>query len=79
MKTVKISALVLAMAGVFATSANAQSAKTNPWEGFYAEAAVGWGQFNPTINNASIQSTALRGRTLPVTTQLPSVYRSLIP
>lgn len=69
MKTVKISALVLAMAGVFATSANAQSAKTNPWEGFYAEAAVGWGQFNPTINNASIQSTALRGRTLPVTTQ----------
>jgi outer membrane immunogenic protein len=68
MKTVKISALVLAMAGVFATSANAQSAKTNPWEGFYAEAAVGWGQFNPTIDNASIQSTRL-GRTLPVTTQ----------
>lgn len=56
MKTVKISALVLAMAGVFATSANAQSAKTNPWEGFYAEAAVGWGQFNPTINNASIKT-----------------------
>lgn len=69
MKTVKISALVLAMAGVFASSANAQSAKTNPWEGFYAEAAVGWGQFNPTINNASIQSTRFGGRTLPVTTQ----------
>ena len=69
MKTVKISALVLAMAGVFATSANAQSAKTNPWEGFYAEAAVGWGQFNPTINNASIKSTAAGGATLPVTTQ----------
>ena len=67
MKTVKISALVLAMAGVFATSANAQSAKTNPWEGFYAEAAVGWGQFNPTINNASIKSTAYG--TLPITTQ----------
>ena len=69
MKTVKISALVLAMAGVFATSANAQSAKTNAWEGFYAEAAVGYGSFTPTIGNASIQSTALRGRTLPVTTQ----------
>lgn len=71
MKTVKISALVLAMAGVFATSANAQSAKTNPWEGFYAEAAVGWGQFNPTISNASLTPRAglLAGRNLPVTTQ----------
>ena len=69
MKTVKISALVLALTAAFATSAHAQSAKVNPWEGFYAEAAVGWAQFNPTINNASIQSTALRGRTLPVTTQ----------
>ena len=66
MKTVKISALVLAMAAVCATSANAQSAKTNPWEGFYAEAAVGWAQFNPTISSASIQTA--RG-TLPVTTQ----------
>ena len=69
MKTVKISALVLAMAGVFATSANAQTSNTNPWEGFYAEAAVGLGQFNPTINNASIQSTRFGGKTLPVTTQ----------
>lgn len=34
MKTVKISALVLAMAGMFATTANAQSANANPWEGF---------------------------------------------
>ena len=68
MKTVKISALVLAMAGVCATSAHAQSAKTNPWEGFYAEAAVGWGQFNPTINNASLYSNRL-GRSSPVTTQ----------
>lgn len=69
MKTAKISALVLAIAGALVTNASAQSAKTNPWEGFYAEAAVGWGQFNPTINNASIQSTAFGGRTLPVTTQ----------
>lgn len=69
MKTVKISALVLAMAGVFATNANAQSAKTNPWEGFYAEAAVGYGVFTPTINNASIKSTALGGAVLPVSTQ----------
>ena len=37
MKTVKISALVLAMAGVFATSAQAQSAKTNAWEGAYGQ------------------------------------------
>ena len=65
MKTVKISALVLALAAAFATSAHAQSAKTNPWEGFYAEAAVGLGQFNPTISSASIQA----GGTRPVTTQ----------
>ena len=71
MKTVKISALVLAMAGVFATSANAQSAKTNPWEGFYAEAAVGYGVFTPTINNASIKTPPPPNGygTLPVTTQ----------
>lgn len=60
MKTVKISALVLAMAGVFATSANAQSSKTNPWEGFYAEAAVGYGIFTPTISGARLgASTAV--------------------
>ena len=68
MKTVKISALFLAMAGVFATSANAQTANTNPWEGFYAEAAVGYGQFNPTITNASLYSNRAR-RSSPVTTQ----------
>lgn len=70
MKTVKISALVLAMAGVFATSAHAQSAKTNPWEGFYAEAAVGWGQFNPTINNANLAPLGYpAGTKVPVSTQ----------
>ena len=67
MKTVKISALVLAMAGAFATSANAQTSNTNPWEGFYAEAAVGYGVFTPTINNASIKNPSLG--TLPVVTQ----------
>ena len=71
MKTVKISALVLAMAGVFATSANAQSAKTNAWEGFYAEAAVGYAAFSPTITGASLQSPLLGN--LPVTTQQKDV------
>ena len=63
MKTVKISALVLAMAGVFATNANAQTAKGNPWEGFYAEAAVGYGVFTPTISSARL------GASTPVSTQ----------
>jgi outer membrane immunogenic protein len=71
MKTVKISALVLAMAGVFATSANAQSAKTNAWEGFYAEAAVGYASFSPTITGASLYSPTLSPTygAFPVTTQ----------
>ncbi|MBU3591040.1 outer membrane beta-barrel protein [Polynucleobacter sp. 78F-HAINBA] len=71
MKTVKISALVLAMAGAFATSANAQSAKTNAWEGFYAEAAVGYGSFTPTIGSAYIVPKAgpTRGLQVPVSTQ----------
>lgn len=71
MKTVKISALVLAMAGVFATSANAQSAKTNAWEGFYAEAAVGFAAFSPTITGASLQHPSLGN--LPVTTQQSNI------
>ena len=53
MKTVKISALVLAMAGVFATSANAQSAKTNAWEGAYGQIGVGFGIFSPSISNGT--------------------------
>ena len=61
MKTVKISALVLAMAGVFATSANAQSTKTNPWEGADVAVSVGYGQFTPKIG--SITTSAL---TFPV-------------
>lgn len=70
MKTVKISALVLAMAGVFATNASAQSAKTNPWEGFYAEAAVGYGVFTPTINNANLAPLGYpAGTKVPVSTQ----------
>ena len=70
MKTVKISALVLAMTGVLATNANAQSTKTNAWEGFYAEAAVGYAAFSPTITGASLQSAL---GTLPVTTQQKDV------
>lgn len=53
MKTVKISALVLAMAGVFATSANAQSAKKNAWEGAYGQVGVGFGIFTPSISNGT--------------------------
>ncbi|MBU3617363.1 outer membrane protein [Polynucleobacter sp. JS-Polo-80-F4] len=66
MKTVKISALVLAMTGVLAANANAQSTKTNAWEGFYAEAAVGYAAFSPTITSATLKSAL---GTLPVTTQ----------
>jgi opacity protein-like surface antigen len=53
MKTVKISALVLAMAGVFATSANAQSTKTNAWEGAYGQIGVGYGMFTPKIGSGT--------------------------
>jgi outer membrane immunogenic protein len=53
MKTVKISALVLAMAGVFATSANAQSAKKNAWEGAYGQVGVGFGIFTPKIGSGT--------------------------
>ena len=53
MKTVKISALVLAMTGVFATSANAQSAKANAWEGAYGQVSVGYAQFTPKIGNGT--------------------------
>ena len=54
MKTVKISALVLAMAGVFATSANAQSAKKNAWEGFFGQYSVGFASFSPKVGGTSI-------------------------
>ena len=53
MKKVKISALVLAMAGVFATSVNAQSAKKNAWEGAYGQIGVGFGIFTPSISNGT--------------------------
>jgi hypothetical protein len=53
MKTVKISALVLAMAGVFATSANAQSTKANAWEGAYGQIGVGYGMFTPSISSGT--------------------------
>ena len=56
MKTVKISALVLAMAGVFATNANAQSAKKNAWEGAYGQLGVGFGIFAPSIGSGQAVS-----------------------
>jgi hypothetical protein len=58
MKTVKISALVLAMAGVFATSANAQSAKTNAWEGFYGQYSAGFASFSPKVGSTTIAPVA---------------------
>ena len=64
MKTVKISALVLAMTGVFATSANAQSTKTNAWEGFYGQVGVGYGMFVPKIGSgAAVSPTGLASNT----------------
>ena len=54
MKTVKISALALAMMGVLATSANAQSAKKNAWEGFYGQYSVGFASFSPKIGSTTI-------------------------
>jgi outer membrane immunogenic protein len=69
MKTVKISALALAMAGVFATNANAQSVKVNAWEGFYGEAAVGYAAFSPTATGATLAPNgAPAGFTTPVST-----------
>jgi hypothetical protein len=66
MKTVKISAIVLAMAGVFATSANAQSAKTNAWEGFYGQVGVGYGTVTPTIKDGTATIPAGFGGVIPV-------------
>jgi outer membrane immunogenic protein len=68
MKIVKISALVLAMAGVYATSANAQSAKTNPWEGAYGQLGVGYGMFVPKIGSGA----AVTPTGLPAATGYPS-------
>lgn len=69
MKTVKISALVLAMAGVFATSANAQSVKVNAWEGAYGQVGVGYGLFVPKIGSGSAVSSTgnIPGTSTPVT------------
>ena len=49
MKTVKISALALAMMGIATGSAFAQSSKANAWEGFYGQVAVGYGTITPNI------------------------------
>lgn len=56
MKTVKISALVLGLAGVFAANANAQSAKVNAWEGAYGQIGVGYGSFAPKIGSGTAVS-----------------------
>ena len=66
MKTVKISALVLAMAGAFATSANAQTSNTNPWEGAYGQVSVGYGTFMPSVGTGTA--------TTPLTGAAKAVY-----
>ena len=74
MKTVKISALVLSMAGVFATTANAQSAKTNAWEGFFGQASVGFASFAPKIGTTTLAPTgALAAYTRPPISQTVAV------
>jgi outer membrane immunogenic protein len=69
MKTVKISALALAMMGVFATSANAQSVKVNAWEGAYGQVGVGYGLFVPKIGSGSAVSSTgnVPGTSIPAT------------
>jgi opacity protein-like surface antigen len=41
------------MAGVFATSANAQSTKANAWEGAYGQVSVGYGMLSPSIGDGT--------------------------
>lgn len=69
MKTVKISALALALTGALATTANAQSTKTNAWEGFYGQVGVGYGMFVPKIGSGTAVSSTgnITGTNTPVT------------
>ena len=60
MKQLKITALAIALSTAAASSAMAQSAKTNAWEGAYGQIGVGWGMFNPSVSNGTaIQPTGL--------------------
>jgi len=63
MKQMKLSALILALAGVASASAMAQSAKTNAWEGAYGQMGVGFGIFTPSLSNG--------------TPTYPSIYSSI--
>ena len=53
MKQLKITALALAITSIAASSAMAQSAKANAWEGFYGQVGVGFGIFTPSISNGT--------------------------
>lgn len=53
MKQLKITALAIALSTAAASSAMAQSAKTNAWEGFYGQFGVGYGSFSPSISNGT--------------------------
>jgi len=53
MNQLKMSALVLALTSIATGSAMAQSSKTNAWEGFYGQAAVGFGMVTPSISNGT--------------------------
>ena len=53
MNQLKMSVLALALTGIAASSAMAQSSKTNAWEGFYGQVGVGFGIFTPSISNGT--------------------------
>ncbi|APC01055.1 outer membrane beta-barrel protein [Polynucleobacter asymbioticus] len=57
MKTLKISALVLALTGFASSTAMAQSVKVNAWEGAYGQVGVGYGVFVPKIGSGSAVSS----------------------
>ena len=64
MKTVKIGALSLALSGiVVAHSAVAQSTEAQAWQGFYADAKVGYASFSPSVGSGSLAfpNAAFRG------------------
>jgi len=58
MKQLKITALALAITSIAASSAMAQSAKANAWEGFYGQVGVGFGIFTPSLSNGSAKYPA---------------------
>ena len=54
MKQLKMTALAIALSTAAASSAMAQSAKTNAWEGAYGQYSVGFASFSPKIGGTNI-------------------------